>query len=495
MDPNTTPVLIAGAQVTQKKGITVAQNLINEAAELCLEKAPKLREAIDYVCVPNILGKHSNSPASRLSHYLNIEPKTKVTTTVGGNTPQYVANLIAKEISKGNIRAGLIAGAEAMRSAKEFKKARSQDGEFKVNEPEYPDFSPDEVIGDQRPGISSEEVAAGLITPIHVYPLFESAMAYLNGLSMEQQRNKCARLFAPFSQVAKNNPYAWFPEAYSDRELAEPTDDNRIIAEPYTKRLCAFMGSDQGAAVIICSLKQAIEAGLKDQAVFLRAGADLNDTWFVSSRPRLDKSVALETLAKALFSNFSLEEIDFIDLYSCFPSAVQFAINALGLKDDDPRGFTITGGLPYFGGPGNNYTTHAIASMHEKLLEYGGTGLVTGLGWYSTKHSYGIYSNNASESGFFYPDLSKEQDQIDAEEIKVLGSVDDVVEAEIVASSVCYDNNQNVFMVPAICEFEKNSKRYRVVAGAIPEILNDMARKNLAGLKVKISGNPPVWSY
>ena len=33
----------------------------------------------------------------------------------------------------------------------------------------------------------------------------------------------------------------------------------------------------------------------------------------------------------------------------------------LGIDGDDPRGLTLTGGLPYFGGPGNSYSLHGIA--------------------------------------------------------------------------------------------------------------------------------------
>jgi hypothetical protein len=41
-----------------------------------------------------------------------------------------------------------------------------------------------------------------------------------------------------------------------------------------------------------------------------------------------------------------------------------------GRARDDTRPLTVTGGLPWFGGPGNNYSTHAIATM----MEGGGAG-------------------------------------------------------------------------------------------------------------------------
>ena len=71
----------------------------------------------------------------------------------------------------------------------------------------------------------------------------------------------------------------------------------------------------------------------------------------------------------------------------------------LGIAADDPRPLTVTGGLPYFGGPGNNYVTHSIASMVETLrADPGSLGLVTANGWYVTKHSIGIYSTDPPRS-------------------------------------------------------------------------------------------------
>ena len=80
------------------------------------------------------------------------------------------------------------------------------------------------------------------------------------------------------------------------------------------------------------------------------------------------------------------------DLYSCFPSAVEVACEEFGLAEDDPRGLTVTGGLPYFGGPGNNYVTHAIAEMVSRVRAAPGRfGMVTANGNFLTKHAFGIY--------------------------------------------------------------------------------------------------------
>src|ERR1019366_6389273 len=149
-------------------------------------------------------------------------------------------------------------------------------------------------------------------------------------------------------------------------EIATPSADNRIVCEPYTKRMTAFLGSDQAAAVIVCSLAAARRAGVADRAVFVWSGAEAVDVRFVTSRTDPGRSPAIEAAGQALFvaasmaagRSIGIDDLESMDIYSCFPSAVQMAIEALGLATDDPRGLTVTGGLPYFGGPGNKHTTH-----------------------------------------------------------------------------------------------------------------------------------------
>jgi acetyl-CoA C-acetyltransferase len=110
------------------------------------------------------------------------------------------------------------------------------------------------------------------------------------------------------------------------------------------------------------------------------------------------------------------KDLSFIDLYSCFPSAVELACRELGIAEDDPRGLTVTGGLPYFGGAGNDYVMHSIVSMLNRLRTRPGSyGLCTGNGWYVTKHSAGIYSSRPFEGPWKREDPKTYQKEIDAE--------------------------------------------------------------------------------
>lgn len=82
------------------------------------------------------------------------------------------------------------------------------------------------------------------------------------------------------------------------------------------------------------------------------------------------------------------------DFYSCFPIAVSnVAQDEFGLSAEEPRRLTVTGGLPFFGGPGNNYAMHALAEMVEKVRGAAGRpGFIGANGGFLSKYSAGVYS-------------------------------------------------------------------------------------------------------
>ena len=180
--------------------------------------------------------------------------------------------------------------------------------------------------------------------------------------------------------------------------------DNRMICHPYTLRMNANMQVDQAAAVILCSVQAARDAGIpEDKWVYVWSGADATDHWFVSNRDNLHSSPAIRACADAALGlgGIGIDDIAHIDLYSCFTSAVQMGAEAFGLALLGDRDLTVTGGLSYAGGPGNNYVTHSIATMTGRLRDdTDAVGVVTALGWYATKHSVGIYSKKPPAQPF-----------------------------------------------------------------------------------------------
>ncbi|MHB8528933.1 MAG: acetyl-CoA acetyltransferase [Caulobacteraceae bacterium] len=340
----------------------------------------------------------TNPPAS-LAAKLGAKPRWSVYTHMGGNSPQQLINTICERIAAGENELVVATGAEFLGSLmRRLKQGLSFD--------DYPDEErePPERVGESRSGVSEQEAAHGLNLPVNTYPLFENALRARDRRSLAEHQQRLGRLFSPFTRVAAANPYAWFPIERRPEELIEVSPENRMVSYPYPKYLNAIMQVDQSAAVIIASVGKARELGIsEDRFVFLHGCADAADLWFPLDRQNYHSSPAMRlTGQRALeMAGIGIADLGFIDLYSCFPSAVEIGAEELGLAIDDPRGLTVTGGLPYFGGPGNNYAMHSVATMMERLRAAPGSwGLATANGWYLTKQSTGVYSTTAPKEGF-----------------------------------------------------------------------------------------------
>lgn len=480
VDEERLPVVVATGQCTERLAPVSALDLMTRAAAQCLEPVRALSESVDRVSVVNCMSPIPAAPATALARRLGLSPARAEVTTIGGNSPQWLVSRAAEDVAGGRVRAVLVAGAEAQRTAKA--------GTTPALDPEEERLAPDPVVGDDRPGVGRAELDAGLIAPVHVYAMFESVLAHRAGRDLPAQRLALGELMAPFTAVAASHPAAWFPERRSPAELAQLSPDNRLVAEPYPKRMCAVMNVDQAAAVLVTSLAAARRAGVAGDAVFCVAGAEANDVWFPSARPDPGTSpgIAAATSAALEAAGIGVDDVGAFDLYSCFPCAVQMAAEAMGLSLDDARGFTVTGGLPYFGGPGNNYTLHAIATMAERLRQSGGVGLVTGLGWYATKHAAGIYSAAPPAEGWRRGDTASAQAAIDAGAVDVAG--DALGPATVVASTVVAGRDGKPRAAPVIARLPDGR---HVAAAAEDEELPALDGRNLVGEHIVVSGPLP----
>jgi acetyl-CoA C-acetyltransferase len=402
-----TPVLVGCAQYVDKSGsdgknfLEILDVVARKAIEDC-NSQNSLVDELDNVTVirfvadtpnrdsaTNNMWGYSNMPKS-LSNSVGACANSLIYTTTGGNSPQLAVNEVSKRINDGNIDCALIAGGEALDT---FTK-RLKSG-LEINWTDHPGGEP-EIIGSSIDGANDHEKLYGIFDPSAVYPLFANALRAKEGTSPATHMDEISELFSEFSKVASNNEYAWFPIHRSAEEIAEIKPENRVIGYPYTKYMNSIMRVNQSSALIMTSARKAKEMGIpKSKWVFMHAGACLNDIWHMSDRVNYHSSPAIKACTDSVFerSNTSQEKMDFLDIYSCFPSAVQIAINELGIDIKDPRGLTVTGGLPYFGGPGNSYVLNAMASMIKQLRNNPGKfGLVTANGWYLTKHGAGIFS-------------------------------------------------------------------------------------------------------
>ena len=405
-----TPVLIGAGQFTYRGEATRSPSptaLLKIAAdraaqdaglpEACLKELDGLAVmgfAVDAEGDPRVIPHSSNPPAS-LAKRLGADPSWSVYAEMGGNSPQHAINLVCERIARGENDFVLVVGAEFLGSGvKRLTQGAGFDDWDDADDLPGPDR-----IGDPRPGVSAYEARHGMGRPINTYPLFENALRARAGRSIIEHQAHLGRLFAPFTEVAATNPEAWFPIKRSPEELVTVTDRNRMVGFPYPKYLNAIMEVDQSAGVIITSIEKAMALGVAaDRMVYLHGCADAHDLWYPLDRQNYHSSPAMRLTGRSALdmAGIRLDQVSFFDLYSCFPSAVQIGAEELGLALDDPRGLTVTGGLPYAGGPGNNYAMHSVVTMMQKLRSRPGAfGLVTANGWYLTKQSTGIYGTSA----------------------------------------------------------------------------------------------------
>ncbi|MEV6773622.1 crotonase/enoyl-CoA hydratase family protein [Nocardia sp. NPDC051030] len=319
----------------------------------------------------------------------------------GGDGGQLLINEAAAAIAAGEYDVVLVTGAEAGAT-----QSAAQRAGIELDWPvQDSDVSPTRVVGIDKPANNPAETAAGLQAPINMYALLESANRHRLGRPPAEHAQAVAELWSRFSAVAAANPHAWQSQEFSAAEIATVTDANRMISAPYTKLECANLTVDMASGIIMCSAAAAEAAGIpQDKWVFIHAGASGTDEWFVSERTELAASPAIRTLGAAVLEHagVSAQDLTHVDLYACFPVAVQIAARELGLPADDPkRPLTVTGGLTFGGGPGNNYGGHAVATLVERLrTEPESFGLASSLGWYLTKHALAVYSATPPKAAF-----------------------------------------------------------------------------------------------
>jgi len=369
-------------------GTAGGQSLLSRAQSLC-------------VILP--LSWRYVNPGVLVSQRLGIEPAELALTAIGGNSPQTVVNRTALEIGAGKLDVALVTGAESTYT----RLAARRDPERPVlpwtTQPE--DTPRPLLLGTERGPVTEIEEARGLDRPLRVFPLFENALRYASGATIDEHQHRVSELWSGFSSVAATNPDAWSRHTRTAAEIQSTGPANRMVSFPYPKLMNANNQVDQGAALILCSVRAARQAGVpEDQWVFPVSGTDAQDHWFLTDRQDLRSSPAIRIAGSRALSlaGVGIDDVAHLDLYSCFPSAVQIAAHELGLSlDDRSRPLTVTGGLGFAGGPGNNYVSHSIATMTRRLrADPGAMGLVTGLGWYSTKHAVGMWSTTPPRHGF-----------------------------------------------------------------------------------------------
>ena len=416
MDESRIPILVGSGQVTQREpDPEAAMSPMDLTAAACIQAAEDsgagssllasldtivmLRSFSDtswrFVCP---FGRYTNPPKSLASRVGAANAARLVYTFPGGNMPQWSINRLFEMVTRGEVRAAMIAGGEALSTQKAAQRAG-----IELDWSEDAGGTP-EQWGVETRGWNDAEDRHKMAGAIFAYPLFETGIRSFHGRDIGTHMQAMGDLFSRFAAVAANNPLADRRDGFSAEQIATVSQKNPFIGFPYTKLMNANAFIDQSAAVILTSVAHARSLGIPESKwVYLHGCADTYDHWFISDRHNYHSSPAMRIAARETFemAGIGVEDIDHFDLYSCFPSAVEIASREMSIPIDDPRGLTVTGGLPYFGGPGNNYVTHSVAEMMQRVRNAPGSkGMVTANGNYVTKQSAGVYSTDAPDKVF-----------------------------------------------------------------------------------------------
>lgn len=409
IDPRTS-VLVGGGQVTAHDGGVEPVELLARAAREAAAEAgtSRLLESVDSIRVVGLLSWRYRDPGALVAERIGAHPRHTGYTGNGGSTPQVLVNGAAEDIAAGRADVILIGGAEAWRTRMKLR-ARGERPDWARQDDTVPSAP---IIVPDVPMEAESERRIGLDRPSFVYPLFEQALRIGAGRSAAEHDKLLGELWSSFSEVAADNPHAWNRRRYAPAEITTPTDANRLISSPYPKLLNSNNMVDQGAALVMCSVETARRLGVPSSSwVFPHSGTESRDTDAIAARPALDGSAPIRIgAARALeLAGIGIEDIEHLDIYSCFPSAVQVAAREIGVPVNDPsRPLTCTGGLTFAGGPWNNYSTHAIAAVATRLRGSPGTfGMVTANSGYLTKHAFGVYSTEPPAAGFRRRDVAE----------------------------------------------------------------------------------------
>lgn len=400
-----TPVLVGVGQVNQRDVNPDVEPVDLMAAAAAEAADPRVLQALDSIRVVNLLSWRYRDPGLLLGPRIGAPDAATRYTGIGGNTPQSLVNQTCLDIQQGNADAVLLAGAETWRT-----RMRLRANGIRPDWTRQDDSVPVPPGAEDVPMSGPAEDRIGLKPPSFIYPMFEQALRLANGESMDDNRRRIGELWAQFSRVAAGNPHAWSRDAIPAEQIWQPGPANRMISWPYPKLMNSNNMVDQGAALILCSVEKAEYLQIpKDTWIFPHAGTDSHDTYSVAERAELHRSPAIRIGGKRVLelAGVGVDDLEHIDVYSCFPSAVQVAARELGLPSGDPtRPLTVTGGLTFAGGPWNNYVMHSIATMAELLrADPGSRGLITANGGYLTKHSFGVYSATPPAEPFRWEDV------------------------------------------------------------------------------------------
>ena len=231
-------------------------------------------------------------------------------------------------------------------------------------------MTPDELWLPDGDILTRIEIERDLAVPAHQYAVVEQALRHAEGCDDAGPAARLGALWAGFAAVAATRPDAWdrsAPGAGRDRRRRRPT--NRMLATPYTRRLCSQWNVDQAAALVLVSAAEADRRGVpRDRWVFPWAAAESNAMIPMPARAELHRSPAVAPVGASAGRRGRRAGVAGRGRpgrpLQLLPGRGGRQARELGL--DEARPLTVTGGMTFGGGPLNNYVLQATAAMVQR---------------------------------------------------------------------------------------------------------------------------------
>ena len=399
--------VVIGISAIQQKGnfenLDEALHLMDKAAKEALSDSGNelVKDYIDEIRIPKGFWRYRDPGKwiARNNNFKNI-PTTYVTKI--GVLQQNLINEACQKIETGEINASIILGGEAR--FKQLRAVIEKKEYFETKLDENPDFyikAKEDLYGD-------DELAELGAMAVGYYATMETAIRKNDGEGIEEHQNNIALMYEEFSKIASENKDGWLNHPYAKEDILETSKKNKMLAYPYNKLHCTSWNVNQSAAIIICSEELANELEIDNKKrVYPISSSENNHMIAIQQRPKLYESLGMTYAANSI--NKMIERLDIkldaYDLYSCFPAAIKMFTKSIGLDSEIPK--TVTGSMPYAGGPLNSFVIHSTVKMIQKIraleVKYG---LITGVSGMMTKQSFCVWGKEYKEH-FIFDDVTE----------------------------------------------------------------------------------------
>lgn len=397
-DPDRIPVIVGVGQVNDRPGRP--EDGLDPVALMAeaLRRADGdgggglLADCDSLAVVAQISAPQLSPVQGRLAAALGIAPAhCEQTARPSGDSPIRLLHEAANRVGAGQARVCAVAGGEALLTARQLAARRAA---VTGGNTDPLHAAPHRI----RTGYAQ---SYGLVLPVDVYPLYENAGRAAYGQTLAEGQAESGALWAGLSQVAAQSEGAWLRSLVAASQIVTASPHNRPIAFPYTKLQVANAAVNQGAGFIVTSLAEARRRGLPEsRLIFIGYGAAAHEDERFLFRSRFDRSPSLEVaIEQALSLNgLGTDDLDLVELYSCFPCVPKMARRAFGWPLDRP--ISVFGGLTFGGGPIGNYMSHAVAAMAAALRGSARKGLLFANGGYATNNHAIILSGEPLAARF-----------------------------------------------------------------------------------------------